>query len=624
MGEYFNWVNVDKKEYLCPADFDFGSKFHESLHKDNSLLQALYALLATRWKDDKILFLGDEANLPQDTPCYVLNMLNDQAGSGNYFDYICENYCNVSGLFKEAEEQVREHIANWLIDRQSDRFDFPNEYGIDVQNPYAGLFMLSGRSFRYIVNHTKRIYYSPEETRITYQDGFLCDWLDPLPILMGYGWSVNSGLWLNDVVGVSDEPLPDYTFLPEMTRGKKDSDLFIPGFVELPNVEKLDFEWKNEFTSLILMRGKKYFEEGHVQRIQQCGDTYIAAVTGTEEYEVEITVSEDGIEEMICTCPYTQRDNCKHMAAVLFALESGNVAVEELPPPKQPPIVPHVPMEIPWLEAIDHLPEDVVRKELLKLADRDERLKNRLAVLYLGKLPEGQLQNWQADLQEIAAEYADRRGRICKDDVWDFMDELGNFLAAKLPLLCKVKAVMDAFYLTWIVMETVLEWALDDPYDEMGYLFVDCEEALRKIYSMASETQREQMFRWYQDHRSKEWPGNTVYMDRIFETLTQPKAPTLQKRLVRIFNRIPCFLCDSEWVAFPKRHHIYYDFIEETEVYQEAKPIIEEMIKQNLGEQCGRRGACNAIWSLRKQLLMEHYGIEWFTPAELNPGVCFD
>jgi hypothetical protein len=158
----------------------------------------------------------------------------------------------------------------------------------------------------------------------------------------------------------------------------------------------------------------------------------------------------------------------------------------------------------------------------------------------------------------------------------------------------------------------------------MGYLFVDCEEALRKIYSMASETQREQMFRWYQDHRSKEWPGDTVYMDRIFETLTQPKAPTLQKRLVRIFNRIPCFLCDSEWVAFPKRHHIYYDFIEETEVYQEAKPIIEEMIKQNIGEQYGRLGARNAIWSLRKQLLMEHYGIEWFTPAELNPGVCFD
>lgn len=35
MGEYYNWVNVDKKEYISPSDFGYGSKFHESLHKDS-------------------------------------------------------------------------------------------------------------------------------------------------------------------------------------------------------------------------------------------------------------------------------------------------------------------------------------------------------------------------------------------------------------------------------------------------------------------------------------------------------------------------------------------------------------------------------------------------------------
>ena len=228
MGEYFNWVNVDKKEYICPADFDLGNKSHESSSKDNPLLQALYTLLSTRWQGDKIVFLGDEANLSFDTPHHVLNMLNDQSGGGDYFDYICENYRNVSSLFKEAEEQVRENIADWLIDRQSDWFEYPNEYGVDVQNPYAGLFMLSGRSFGYIVNHTKRIYYSLEETQISFSDGFLCDWLDPLPILMGYGRSVKSGLWLDDVIGVSNVRIPGYNLLPKMTLGKHDWTLFIP------------------------------------------------------------------------------------------------------------------------------------------------------------------------------------------------------------------------------------------------------------------------------------------------------------------------------------------------------------------------------------------------------------
>ena len=624
MGEYFNWVNVNKKEYLCPADFDLGSKSRESSHKDNPLLQALYALLSTRWKGDQIIFLGDEAKLPFETPCSVLNILNKQAEPGDYFDYICVNYRNASGLFKEAEEQVREAIADWLIDRQSDRFDYHNEYGIDLQDPYAGLFILYGKSFSYIVNHSKRVYYSPEKTRISYSDGVRCGWLDPLPILMGYGRSVNTGLWLGDVIGVSNEVVPDYNFLPEMTLDINTGDLFIQGFEEAANKARFVFEWKDEFAPLILMRGKKYFESGNVRRIQCCGNTYFAEVAGAEDYEVEITIGEDGIEDMDCTCPYAQGDDCKHMAAVLFALESGNASVEELPPAKRPPIVSHVPVEIPWLEAIDHLPEVVVRKELQKQADRDQRLKERLAVLYLGKLPEGQLQNWKASLQEKAAEYTDRIGRIKADDVWEFMNELGNFLATKLPLLCEVKAVMDAFHLTWIVMETALEWTLDDRNNEIESLFADCEEALRKIFSMSTEAQKEQILQWYQEHRNEEWPGDVKNMDRVFSSATQPKPQTDGKRVMRIFDRVPCFLCEGEWVAFPKRYHIYYDFIEETEIYKETKPIIEEMIKQRLGELYGRRGACNVIWPLRKQLLMEQYGIEWFTPKELNPCACFD
>lgn len=27
MGEYYNWINVDKREYICPADFGYGISF---------------------------------------------------------------------------------------------------------------------------------------------------------------------------------------------------------------------------------------------------------------------------------------------------------------------------------------------------------------------------------------------------------------------------------------------------------------------------------------------------------------------------------------------------------------------------------------------------------------------
>ena len=388
----------------------------------------------------------------------------------------------------------------------------------------------------------------------------------------------------------------------------------------------MNANWKEEFAPHILARGKKYFEEGRVSRIQRCGDTYMATVVGTEDYTVKIDIEKEGLGHMECDCPYAAdyENYCKHMAAVLFALECEDITIEELPPAKQPLIVSHIPMEMPWLEAIDKLPEEVVRKELMKRADRDERLKERLAVLYLGKLPEGQIQNWKADLQKMAGEHTDRSGRINDENTWDFLNDLDNFLNEKLPLLLEARAVMDAFHLIWIVMETALEWEIDDCYDELDDLRIDCKDAYEALLPLATDAQRKQMLQWYQEHRDEGWPGSADYMDRIFCAAVQPGTLAGGKRIVKYFDDIPCFLCEGEWVSFPVRNGIFFDYIEETEAYKEVASVIEEVIKADLGEVYGGFGSCRAIWRERKRLLLEEYGIEWFSPAELNRMVCFD
>lgn len=388
----------------------------------------------------------------------------------------------------------------------------------------------------------------------------------------------------------------------------------------------VDFDWSEHFTPLILGRGKKYFEEGRVSRIQRVNNTYIADVEGTYEYEVEITIEDGGITEMLCNCPYAETDNCKHMSAVLCALETEGIATEELPVAPTPPIVSHIPLEMPWLEAIDNLPEETVRKELLKRADREDWLKERLAVLYLGGLPDGQIRNWKADLQENASHYTNRRGWISDEDAWEFTDNLGDFLNAHLPLLLEVNAVIDAFHLVWIVMETALEWHVDNSDGDVDALLEGCEESLRKVYSMATDEQRKRMMQWYQEHRNPEWPGGVESIDHIFQSLTLSNIPVRGNRVVKFLKQIPCFLYEDEWISFPQRGplHLYYDFVEETAVYKEVQPIIEELIKERLGELYDHMGACHAIWYHRKRLLMEKYGIEWFTPVELNPEVRFD
>ena len=42
-----------------------------------------------------------------------------------------------------------------------DRF---NEYGIDFEKPFQGLFIKQTNRYKYTVNHTKKVYYSLEET----------------------------------------------------------------------------------------------------------------------------------------------------------------------------------------------------------------------------------------------------------------------------------------------------------------------------------------------------------------------------------------------------------------------------------------------------------------------------
>ena len=66
------------------------------------------------------------------------------------------------------------------------------------------------------MNHTKKIYYSLNETVILFQDHTVNNFSDPLPILMGYGRVTEPGEWLGDIIGVSDQRPEGYSLLREI------------------------------------------------------------------------------------------------------------------------------------------------------------------------------------------------------------------------------------------------------------------------------------------------------------------------------------------------------------------------------------------------------------------------
>lgn len=56
-------------------------------------------------------------------------------------------------------------------------------------------------------------------------------------------------------------------------------------------------------------------------------------------------------------------------------------------------------------------------------------------------------------------------------------------------------------------------------------------------------------------------------------------------------------------------------------------PLIDEAdrITQNeLANEKRRMGFCHVYWQTKKRILNEQFGVDWQTPAEMNPGVMFD
>lgn len=183
MGEYYKWVNVDKKEYISPVDFGYGSKRWQTLHVGNDFLCALYKLLATDWAGDHIIWLGDELSRLKSSDNVSLEILYqhtlESRNPGSSGDTIDERYINISGTFKEAEKEVRDELEYYLT--------LIKQYGIRVDDPFKGFFSREGRDFLYTINHTKKVYFSLDITKVLYLNGSECDFANPLPILLSHG-----------------------------------------------------------------------------------------------------------------------------------------------------------------------------------------------------------------------------------------------------------------------------------------------------------------------------------------------------------------------------------------------------------------------------------------------------
>ena len=66
-----------------------------------------------------------------------------------------------------------------------------------------------------------------------------------------------------------------------------------------------------------------------------------------------------------------------------------------------------------------------------------------------------------------------------------------------------------------------------------------------------------------------------------------------------------------------------HDPVEDTPEFQAIKDELEEKILAQIGPNSGM-GYCYLYWETKRDILKKDYGIEWKSPALLNPKVRFD
>lgn len=100
--------------------------------------------------------------------------------------------------------------------------------------------------------------------------------------------------------------------------------------MEMTILAKLELGDRQQlFSDRIYERGLVYYEDEAVHDIERTGNKITAAVDGSETYTVTLYVKADAVYNMTCTCPYAAKgEHCKHMVAVLLALEDGQLQEE--------------------------------------------------------------------------------------------------------------------------------------------------------------------------------------------------------------------------------------------------------------------------------------------------------
>jgi len=242
----------------------------------------------------------------------------------------------------------------------------------------------------------------------------------------------------------------------------------------------------NEFEQLIdekiLKRGLSYFKGEAITGFSETATgKYEAIVSSTEEYTIQLEISNNIIIEHNCDCPYDMGPVCKHVVAVIFYLQQDKLELNEprisKPKNKKTKSVSQEVKEL--LKAISH-------KELIEFvtenSKKDKKFRNYFLASF-GHLSQDQSKEfYQKQIHSILQTASGRDGWIGWNDMKYIVNTTEPFLENAKKYLAN-NNFENVFFISSALLEEMTEAFQygDDSNGDLGYFVESAMELLSNL-----------------------------------------------------------------------------------------------------------------------------------------------
>ncbi len=271
---------------------------------------------------------------------------------------------------------------------------------------------------------------------------------------------------------------------------------------------KIDFE--KLFDEKILKRGHNYYLEDAVHDVTRNGNHYEGLVYGTEIYEVQIEIDDNGnVEDMDCDCPYAEENNCKHMVALLYYLENdGEIESKKA-----------IRNTDNYDKILDKISENEIKEFVLEKIYENFDFQNEFRshfVQYFEKTPK---KVYEKRIAQSIYQAIGRKGFIEYNETYKFSNAMYDYIQEANNLI-KHNEYQAPFWIASLILEELPDLPIDDSDGTTSYVESECVEVIEKILEKCkNDSVIKEIFNWIIESIKNDTLGD--YSDGIEKVLDE-------------------------------------------------------------------------------------------------------